>query len=164
MLGNNETEKRVYLNIAKGKIERTLPNGKKEEYSYIEGYLEDFRSKERTFGRERVKYWYIDMRDSEGLYSIGLPLYSGVLRSIVLSLASEGSLSRSTPIRLETYEKNGYTRVKLYADGVSLDWITKELPPIETISVGGKTIKDETKRDAFIESLIYSIQNNLQGS
>lgn len=163
MLGKQtEPLRKIYLSIAKGKVERTLENGQKESYNYVEGRLEQIHSKERTFGSDTVKYWYLDLRDGEELYSIGCPVYSGVLRSIILSLASEQSLSPNTLIRLETYEKNGYTKVSVFADGVGLDWITKELPAVKTQKVGGRTVKDESERDAYIESLIDSIQKRIQ--
>lgn len=162
MLGKNrEPLQKIYLNVARGRVERTFEGGRKEYYNYIEGHLEQISTKERTFKGAKVKYWYLDIRDGEELYSLGFPVYSGVLRSIVLSLASAESLSRDTPVRLEFYEKNGYTKVSSYAAGVGLDWVTKELPPIRATRIGGRTVTDETERNEYIENLIRTIQERI---
>lgn len=162
MLGQRQQEhkSKIYLSIAKGNVERQLPNGEKELYSYVEGGLVQLLSKERTFGGEVVKYYYLDIRDGEELYSLGFPLHSGTLRSIILNLASDTELRKGTPIRIEPYF-NKYTKVKVYSNGVQLDWITQELPAVETITVGNKTVKDGSKRDQFICSLIETIQRRI---
>ena len=153
---------RIYLSINRGRIVRTYENGSKVFYTFLEGQLSGLHSKERTFGKERVKYWYFDVQDGEELYSLGLPLYSGVLRSIVLSLASDGELSSETPLRIETYESRNYTKAVVYSNGVKLDWITKELPPAKEITIGGKIVKDETERDNLIEGFISMIQARIE--
>lgn len=162
MLGQRQQERKskIYLSIANGNIERQLPNGGKETYSYVEGELLELYSKERTFGSEVVKYYYLDIRDGEELYSVGLPLYSGTFRSIILNLASDTELRKGSPIRIEAY-LNKYTKVKVYSNGVQLDWVVKELPAVETIQVGNKMVKDESKRDQYICSLIDLIQRRI---
>ena len=162
MLGKQEQlPSKIYLTIVRGQVERTLEDGGRELYSFVEGQIENIYSKDRTFKGESVRYYYIDLRDGDELYSLGLPLYSGTLRSIVLCLAGDDTLAKGTPVRIEPYEKNGYTKVVVYSDGVKRDWITKELPPVEEIKVGGRTIKDESKRDAFIENTIGLIKQRL---
>ena len=164
MLSKKEQPKKIYLSIKKGVVEQMMPNGARVPYSSVDGTLESIHSRERTFGTggEPVKYWYIDLRDGKDLYSIGLPLYSGVLRSIILSIASAPYLSKETNIRIEPYLRNGYTKVMVYADEEKLDWIVKELPAVKTTNVGTKVVKDESERDAYIESLIADIQKRLE--
>lgn len=163
MLGNDvQPLSRIYLTIAKGRIVRTNEDGSKVFYTYVEGRLASIHSKERSFGKERVKYWYLDVQDGEELYSIGLPLYSGVLRSIILSLASEEELSSDTPLRIETYESKGYTKASVYSEGVKLDWVTKQLPPVKELQIGGRIVKDESERDAYIEQLILKIKGQIE--
>lgn len=166
MLGKNGQGalRKVYLTIVRGHIERTFENGEKEEYSFVEGNIERVHYKDRTFKGESVRYWYVDLRDGEELYSVGLPLYSGTLRSLVLCLADDKELQRGTPVRIEPYEKEGFTKVVVYTNGVKRDWATKELPPVESVQVGSKIVKDESKRDAFIEQLLKDIQERLQGA
>ena len=96
------------------------------------------------------------------LYSLCLPYSSGVFKSIILSLAADRELTASTPVRIEPYEgRNGYTKVVVYASGVKLDWITKQLPPQETITIGGRQVKDDSKQMEFITSLVQTIQGRL---
>lgn len=167
-LGTIETKstlRKIYLTISKGVVERSLDNGRKEQYSYVEGAVERIHQKERTFGSEKMIYWYIDIRDTEGeLYSIGFPFNAGTFKSIVLSLAGDESLSSSSIIRIEPYQKGGYTKVRVWADGVKLDWKVKELPPVETVEVGGKKVKDETKRMELISELAQEINDKVGAS
>lgn len=153
----NKQERRTFLSISHGKVTQGT-GASKQLYSSVDGTLKAIYSKTSTFGNEVVNRWYIDLRDGEQLYSICLPYNSGVFKSIVLCLASYEALSTSTPIRIEPYEgKNGYTKVVVYADGVKLDWVTKDLPPQETISVGSRTIRDDSKQMEFISSLASQI-------
>lgn len=154
---HTQPERRTFLSISHGKVTQGT-GADKQLYSSVDGTLKAIYSKTSTFGNEVVNRWYIDLRDGEQLYSICLPYNSGVFKSIVLSLASYKSLSTSTPIRIEPYEgRNGYTKVVVYADGTKLDWVTKELPPQETISVGSRTIRDDSKQMEFISSLASQI-------
>lgn len=156
-LGNNATESKTFLSIAHGKIVQGTGTSK-HLYSYIEGTIKAIYNKSTTFGNDIVKRWYIDMRDGEQLYSICLPYSSGVFKSIVLSLASDEAINSNTPVRIEPYEgKNGYTKVIVYSDGIKLDWVTKQLPEQETITIGGRTIKDDAKQMEFICSIADKI-------
>ena len=85
-----------------------------------------------------------------------------MFKSIVLALASDEALSPTTHIRIEPYEgRNGYTKVVVYSDGVKLDWITKQLPEQEAVSVGGRTIKDDSKQMEYIVSVVKQITERL---
>lgn len=162
MLGNSANNTpRTYLVVSKGKIEKYEKDKERTQYDYIEGTIDGIYSRERTFRGERVTYWYIDIRDKKNLYSMGFPYGSGTFKSIILSLASVKELNKRTPIRIETYLKNQYTNVVVWADGNKLDWATKELPPIEEMNVGDRTIRDDSKRMQFISSLVTTINRNL---
>ena len=160
---NRPTEQRkIYLSVNHGKVVRTTKQGN-EFYSSVDGTLEAIYTKKSTFGREVVVRWYIDLRDGSELYSLCLPYNSGVFKSIILALASDENLSSSTPIQIEPYEgKNGYTKVVVWSEGVKLDWITKELPEIETIQVGGREVKDDSKRMELIYNLVNTINERLK--
>ncbi len=148
---------RKWLTIHHGIVELS-ENGSKRAFSYIEGRLQGIYTAKRTFRGEEVDRYFIDMRDEEGeLYSIGFPYNSGTLKSIVLALASCENLTASTLIKIEPYEKNEYTKVIVRADGNKLDWITKELPPVEEVCIGGRTYRDEAKRMDYIASLVETI-------
>ena len=91
------------------------------------------------------------------------PYSSGVFKSIILSLASYENLTTSTPVRIEPYEgRNGYTKVVVYADGIKLDWITKQLPPQEIVTIGGRQVKDDTKQMEYISSLCTTIRERIR--
>ena len=155
-----EKARKYYLSISDGKIVHS-ENGKKEFYSFVEGSLERIYQLERTFNGERVIYWYIDIRGGEEeLYSLALPYKSGTFKSIVLALASEPAIGLSL-IKIEPYEKNGFTKVVVSSGGNRLDWVTKQLPEVETISIAGQPVKDDTKRMAYISSLVAQINTRL---
>lgn len=162
-LGNIAQEKtrKSYLSINGGKVIIDRGNGKKESFSFVEGVIEGIYQKERNFNGENVNRWYLDLRDGTEIYSICFPYNSGVFKSIILALASDEALDSSTPIRLEPYERNNYTKIKVYSDGVKLDWITKELPPVEEVMVGGRKIKDESKRMELICNLCNTINGRI---
>lgn len=168
MLGERITtdRRKTYLNIKEGAIVRRTPEGTEKRYSYVEGRLEAMSQKERNFRGEVVVYWYIDLRDEESgeLYSLGFPYASNTFKSTILQLASrEGldSVGNGSTLRIEPYSKNGYDKVQVWGDGVKLDWISKQLPPIEEATIGGRRFKDDTKRMAYISSLAEQVRSSL---
>lgn len=161
-LGQNTAQKKRYLSINHGKVVEGSGD-QRQSYSFVEGFVQAIYTKRSTFGGEVVTRWYIDIQDGAELYSLCLPYSSGVFKSIILALASDERLSTSTPVRVEPYEgKNGYTKVVVYSDGVKLDWVTKQLPPEETVNVGGRSVKDDSKRMEFICSLCARVKERLQ--
>jgi len=160
-LGRQQQERKIYLSINHGKVVQGTGE-EKQLFSYVDGAIEAIYTKRSTFGGEEVVRWYIDLRDGAELYSLCLPYSSGVFKSIVLALAAEQSLTASTPVRIEPYEgRNGYTKVIVYADGTKLDWVTKQLPSQETITIGGRQIKDDTKQMELITSYVKLIQERI---
>lgn len=167
MLGqyNNEPQeekRKVYLNIKDGAVVRRTATGE-EKYAYVEGRLEAITTKERNFRGEVVVYWYIDLRDTESgeLYSLGFTYSSNVYKSVILSLSSDETLSKENVVRIEPYVKNGYDKVVVWCNGVKLDWVTKSLPPVEETTIGGRRVKDDTKRMAYISSLTETLKSRI---
>ena len=151
--------RKYYLSISEGKVVHS-ENGEKKYYGYVEGTLERIYRLERTFNGETVPYWYLDIRgEGDELYSLSLPFKSGTFKSIVLALASEPRLST---VRIEPYEKNGFTKVVVSSGGKRLDWVTKELPAVETVRIAGQPVKDDTKRMAYISSLVERINETIK--
>ena len=160
-LGNIERTRKYYLSIADGKVLHR-EDGKEESFSYVEGTLEAIYKRERTFKGETVLYWYVDLRGEKGeLYSISLPYKSGTFKSIVLALASDSAVALST-VKIEPYKKGDYTKVVVSSNGRRLDWVTKELPAVEDILIAGQRVKDDTKRMAYIESLVDTINKRIR--
>ena len=163
-LGKTEeqgTLRKTYLSISNGKIVYSNGKGQPISYSYCEGFLEGIYQRERNFGGENVVRWYIDLRDGEQIYSICFSYGSGTFKSIVLALASDKSLNSSTPVRIEPYVNNGYTKIKVFADGTKLDWVTNQLPDVKEIEIGGRKVKDDSKRMEFIYNLCNSINERI---
>ena len=156
-LGQDYNKRKTYLSINHGKVIKGSGTSK-EEYFYIEGYIEAIYTKRSTFGNEVVVRWFIDIRDGGELYSLCLPYSSGVFKSIILALASDEALTSSTPVRIEPYEgKNGYTKVVVYSDGVKLDWVVKQLPPQKSVTIGGKQVKDDSEQMNLIGAYVTNI-------
>ena len=160
-LGTIERARKYYLSISDGKVVHR-EDGKEETYSYVEGTLVAIYKRERTFKGETVLYWYVDVRGEKGeLYSISFPYKSGTFKSIVLDFASDPAIALST-VKIEPYKKGDFTKVVTSSNGRRLDWITKELPPVEELRIAGQIVKDDTKRMAYIESLVERINNRLK--
>lgn len=160
-LGTTERARKYYLSISDGKVVHR-EDGKEETYSYVEGSLVAIYKRERTFKGETVLYWYVDVRGEKGeLYSISFPYKSGTFKSIVLGFASDPAIALST-VKIEPYKKGDFTKVVTSSNGRRLDWITKELPPVEELRIAGQIVKDDTKRMAYIESLVETINNRLK--
>ena len=160
-LGTTDRARKYYLSIADGKVLHR-EDGKEESYSFVEGTLEKIYKLERTFNGETVPYWYIDIRgEKREVYSISLPYKSGVFKSIILALANEPAVALST-VKVEPYKKGDYTKVIVYSNGTRLDWITKELPEVKEVRVGGQIVKDDSERMAYIESLVNDINTKLK--
>lgn len=157
-MGLGQAKKRkVFLNLNGGMVEHTI-NGKKEQFSYVEGRLISIYDYERAFNGQKMKYWYIDMEDDDGtIYSIGFNYSSGLFKTIILSLASDESLNPNSIIRVQPYMKDKYTKAVVWSDGVKLDWVIKEMPPLKEIKVGNKTIKDDTDRMKLIAVYVSKI-------
>ena len=153
--------KKTYLSISKGQIMATK-GGEKEYYTYVEGDLEDIYTKERTFNGQTAKFWYIDLRDGEDLYSLCIPYESGVYLSICLSLGSIDDYSQGRFIRIEPYIAQEKTKVRVFHEGVSLSWVTTDLPPVEEVVVGSRRIKDTSKRLAYLEYVTEVIKDTLR--
>ena len=161
-LGQHQQERKTYLSINHGKVVQGTGESK-QLFSYVDGTIQAIYTKRSTFGSEVVTRWYIDLRDGAELYSLCLPYSSGVFKSIILSLAAYRELTASTPVRIEPYEgRNGYTKVVVYADGVKLDWITKQLPSQEIVTIGGKQVKDDSKQMEYISSLCATITERIK--
>lgn len=158
-----DTKRKIYLSISKGKVVHYLPNGGVEYFKNVEGTLQAVYTKERSFNGQKVLFWYIDLKDGADMYSLSLPYVSGTFKSIILALASDKNLTKDKPIIIEPYEKNQYTKVVVYSDGEKLDWVTKELPPLKEVVVGGKTYTDDTERMAFIESIAKEVAERIGG-
>lgn len=162
MLGQRPQQQKKWLSIHHGIVELS-ENGQKQGFSFVEGYLLSIYTQHRNYRGEDVLKWFIDLQDDNGeTYSISFPYNSGTLKSIVLALASEEQLSASTVVRIEPYQKGNFTNVVVWADGVKLDWITKDLPPIQEVCIGGRNYKDESKRMEYISSLIATINQRIK--
>jgi hypothetical protein len=159
MLG--QKEKRIYLNIAKGKVIRRTDRGE-QSFDYVEGDLERIYTRDRIFRGERVPYWYLDLRDPKSgeLYTLGINASSGVWRSIIMSLGS--CTNFLLPIRISPYHKGEFDRVSVYSGGERLDWV-EGLPPVEEINLGGKVIKSVEKREEFFSQLVNKINGAILG-
>jgi hypothetical protein len=151
-----ETQRKIYLNINHGQIEHPSEDGK-QTFRYVEGEVKRITQKNRTFRGESVVYWYIDIADGDDLYSLGFSYTSGTFKSIILCLANFKELTATTPVKIEPYEKGGYTKVVVWADGIKQDWITRQLPQVKTVNVGGREVKDETERMNYITELATMI-------
>lgn len=161
-LGKTEVIKKTYLSITNGKVAQDRGNGTKDFFSYVEGLIQGISQKEKNFNGEMVSRWYLDLKDGEDIYSVCFPYGSGVFKSVVLALASDEALSTSSFVRIEPYEKNGYTKAVVYSDGVRLDWVVKELPPIKEVEVGQRKVKDDSERMRYICELCSLINKRLE--
>ena len=168
MLGNSnahkESIKTTYLSAREGKFVVTTGEHKGEEYDYIDGNLLRIEKRIRQFGTEAVPYFYVDMADSTTgeRYTLTFPYSSGVFKSLLLSLASSKSLSTESVVRIDIYRKGEFTKLVVWEDGLKLDWVTKELPPVKSLNVGGKRVIDDRERMAKIESYIPQVNNLLR--
>ena len=158
---DQDTKRKIFLSISHGKVVHYLSGGKVENFKNVEGRLQDISIKERTFNGKKTPFWYLDIKDGGELYSLSLPYVSGTFKSIILSLASYQSLSKETTILIEPYEKGNYTKVVVYADGNKLDWIVKELPPLQEVVLGGKSYSDDTERMNFIKEIASQVRERI---
>ncbi len=158
---DQDTKRKIYLSISHGKIVHHLQGGGEEYFKNVSGTLKNIELKERSFNGQKVPFWYLDIKDGTELYSVSLPFISGTFKSIILALASDEQLTGDTPIVIEPYERNGYTKVCVYSDGVKLDWVTKELPPLKETVVGGKAYTDDTERMEFIKGIARKVKERI---
>ena len=158
---DQDTKRKIYLSISHGKVVHYLSGGGVESFKNVEGKLQDISIKERTFNGKKTPFWYLDIKDGGELYSLSLPYVSGTFKSIILSIASYQSLSKETTILIEPYEKGNYTKVVCYADGAKLDWVVKELPPLQEVTIGGKIYSDDTERMNFIRGVASQVRERI---
>ena len=161
---NAQQSNTKWLSIHHGKVELSY-NGQKQLFGYVEGKLLSIFKKERNYNGEAVLKWFVNLRDDEGdLYSISFPYQSGTFKSIVLALASATDLTASTTIKIEPYQKGNYTNVVVYADGAKLDWVVRQLPPVDYVTINGQRVKDEGKRMELITSYVATINDRAKNS
>ena len=150
----------IFLNINKGRLEHIEPDGGKTFFDFVEGKFSRIVQKERNFHGERVLYWYVnfDEPNSNDTYSLAFPYSSNVFKSVILALATATPEElENNIIRVEPWLKGEYTNVTLETDGRRLDWITKDLPEIKNIYIGGKTVKDDSARMELITKYVNTI-------
>lgn len=158
---DTDTRRKVFLSISHGKVVHYLTGGGQEFFKNIEGKLQDITIKERSFNGKNTPFWYLDIKDGRETYSLSLPYASGTFKSIILSLASYSSLNKDTRVLIEPYERNGYTKVVVYAEGEKLDWVVKELPPLKQVTVGSNTYTDDTERMNFIRNTASQVRERI---
>ena len=158
---DTDTRRKVFLSISHGKVVHYLTGGEQEFFKNIEGTLQDITIKERSFNGKNTPFWYLDIKDGRETYSLSLPYASGTFKSIILSLASYSSLNKETRVLIEPYERNGYTKVVVYAEGEKLDWVVKELPPLKQVTVGSNTYTDDTERMNFIRNTASQVRERI---
>lgn len=148
-----------YVNIKDGKMIHR-EGGKETFYDYLEGELVDITTPTRTYNGEEVKVWYFKFKgkDSEE-YILSIGYHSGVAKTILNALASAEDF---TEIKILPYQKDGYTKVVTFSKGDKLSWKYEKLPPIEHIEVGGKKIKDDSKRMVLFDNISKEILQKLQ--
>lgn len=158
---DQDTKRKIYLSISHGKVVHYLSDGGVEYFKNVEGTLVGVYLKERSFNGQKVPFWYLDIKDGREIYSISLPYISGAFKSIILALASDKKLTKQTPIIIEPYEKNGFTKVVVYSNGQKLDWVTRELPPLKQVEINGKIFTDDTERMEFIKNIAREVKSRI---
>ncbi|MCD8293676.1 MAG: hypothetical protein LUE27_00305 [Clostridia bacterium] len=156
MLGSPKEKEGSYtfLNIKDGAIVKRTPQGE-ERYTFVEGELTGITKRERTFHGEVVLYWYLVLHDktSPETYLLGFPYGSNVFKSLILQVASpEGmsSVKLGIPIKIKPYTKDGFDKVQVITNGKKLSWVTTELPPVRSMQIGEKVVRDDTERMRLI--------------
>lgn len=164
-LGQSEPAKRTtFLNIKDGKVYARTPDGQTSVYGYVEGVIKGISVKDRkTAAGAPFKDWFIEMADPDtgDAYTLAIGYRSGVMVSIVLSLASDIENVNKT-VRIEPYTKGQYTNVAVYLDGVKLDWLTRDLPPVEYQEIAGQRIKNDAARLQYVHDLVNRINERLK--
>jgi hypothetical protein len=159
----NVTGNTTFLNIKEGAIVRRTAKGE-ERYSSLLARVTDIVLVNRTFNKEQVEYWYINLEDEEGSsYSLGFAYANNLFKSIILQLASEQGIEATrtqTPIKFSPYNRNFYDKVQLYVGENKLAWVipVTELPEVKEIEVAGKRIKDDSARMELIKSYVEKIK------
>lgn len=144
-------QSKIYLNIKEGKVFKG-----DTPFEYVEGYLRGIETKDRNFKGETIKYWYINLESqSGGLYSLALSYSSGVAIGLFNSLASATDFSKE--VKIKPYLSGDFTKLVTYLGGEKISWKYPELPPIDEVKVGGKIVKDNSKRMEFIVNLVNNI-------
>lgn len=162
---SNSDKKRNYAKIEIKKNKEVLPRfciyqGKDEEtldFTNYEGYLFSVTRSDYEYEGENVKqvvFKFVDNHGEETWIKTG---YTGVMRSMVNSLA--GKKTGLISIRLYAKTKDGRTRANVYMEnnGERMDWKYQidEMPAMKEIEVPGKkSLWDSTELDSFIDKVI----------
>lgn len=159
-LGTN-TGNKTYLNVKDGKIVKRDPNGGESSFSFVEGILGGITKREREFNGERVPFWFIDIQDPDGgdIYSMAINYRSGLALSIFNSLASAENPTR---IKIEVFKHGDFNRATVYNRGEKLAWKYDKIPPMEEVTIGGRTVKDDSKRMDLVEQMVEEIRDRIK--
>ena len=164
-LGNSETARKMtFTTIKDGKVYARTPDGKQTAYGFIEGFIRAITLKDRkTAAGASFKDWFIIIDDPEtgDAYTLAIGYRSSVMTSIILCLASciDNVGGR---VRIEPYTKGKYTNVAVFMDGVRLDWVTCDLPPVAYHEIAGQSVKDDTERLQYISEWVQRINDSLK--
>lgn len=158
-LGTDNQKRRLFLNFRDGALVHKDRDGNVRLYDYAEGYLRSITTPTRTYGPETVKVWNFELEDPEtgDVYVLSTSYSSGIAKSLLLALASPERLGL---VRVSTYLKDDYPRVKVVSDGERLDWKYKaeDFPPVEVVNVGGKEVRLDAERMKFFERVADEVR------
>ena len=143
-----------------GAVERTTKQGKKVwelKYNALEGTLTHIGVYEGEYGNQ----WIFNIADKNTEYMLRLPYSSGVANGFLFRLPN---VKLEQPIKIKTYYIEGDDKISRQflsivqnGEKVLPYWTReepKELPLLEEVTVSGKKMLDDSKRLAYLRTLV----------
>jgi len=142
-----------------GAVQRTNKIGKvvnEKFYDSFTGKLVNIKVQDGTYG----KSWNFSFKDKEEVYTLQLS-YSNSFATALLKMLPNADLSKEMKVSPSVKEVDGKNKSSLFInqDGVALKHAyTREnpngMPDMEQIVVKGEKIWDDTKRMAFLQTMV----------
>ena len=162
----NTSSNRIFLGINKGKI--TRKNGEEiERFDAIEGVLSAINVRSVDIKGEPTQFLDLIIEDGGETYALSTQLNGGVSRSILLSLASVQNFVGARVAINPYLSKDGeHTNVAVRVNGQKVSWVVSvdKLPAVKKVTVGTKTVIDDTDRAAYFNQLVAEIQQRLKAA
>lgn len=152
-----------YCGLKDGKVEvyrgrDEAGNKKIEKFDRLIGTVVDISEREWEYKGEPMKSWNVKIVDGEEVYILSLSYSSGFTRGFFNSLVNA---DLKNPVLISCYVKNDYNNPSVSQGYDLVRWKYKDMPKAETVKVGSKEVKDDSKAVEWMLKIVEEIRAQL---
>jgi hypothetical protein len=125
------------------------------KFDSVTGKIIDITTREFQYNGKPILTWQVTLLNGNETAIFSMAYSSNFARSFFNSVAN-GDLKKA--FKLSCYVKNEFNSPTVVQDGQLVRWKYSEMPKLEDVIVGSKTIKDDAKAVAWTEQVVQEIK------